>query len=115
MNVSSYIYGTSFYHKFDVRPKLISTLLFSVIAFIMSSWTGFALVFLMPLVIMVLSVGAKETWRCYSRLIPIFILLILFIPLQKRSGLPILSVGGFVVMTEEGLWMAELDLNLLRH
>ena len=105
MNVSSYIYGTSFYHKFDVRPKLISTLLFSVIAFIMSSWTGFALVFLMPLVIMVLSVGAKETWRCYSRLIPIFILLILFIPLQKRSGLPILSVGGFVVMTEEGLWI----------
>lgn len=105
MNVSSYIYGTSFYHKFDVRPKLISTLLFSVIAFIMSSWTGFALIFLMPLVIMVLSVGAKETWRCYSRLIPIFILLILFIPLQKRSGLPILSVGGFVVMTEEGLWI----------
>ena len=40
MNASSYIHGDSFYHRFDVRPKLISTLLFAAIAFAMRSWVG---------------------------------------------------------------------------
>ena len=37
MNVSSYIYGRSFYHRFDVRPKLFATLLFSALSFLVSS------------------------------------------------------------------------------
>ena len=103
MNVSSYIYGTSFYHRFDVRPKIIFTLLFSVVIFLMSSWTGFAIAFFLPMTIMLLSVGIKETCRCYLRLLPLFLILILFIPLQERSGYPIWTMNGIPVMTEEGL------------
>ena len=103
MNVSSYVYGTSFYHRFDVRPKLIATLAFSIIAFIVSSHAGLLLVFLIPVLIMLLSVGRKETWHCYSRLLPLFVLIILFAPLQERSGEVLFSAGGFVLATREGV------------
>ena len=86
MNISSYIYGTSFYHRFDVRPKLFFTFLFSALSFALSSYISVALVFLIPIAIMILSVGGKETWRCYSRLIPLFLIMILFIPLQSSSS-----------------------------
>ena len=78
MNISSYIYGTSFYHKLDVRPKLFFTLLFSVISFVLSSHISIAVIFILPLIIMMLSVGKRETWRCYSRLLPLFAIMILF-------------------------------------
>ena len=86
MNVSSYIYGTSFYHRFDVRPKLVSTLLFCAAAFLMESYTGFMVVLVFPLAVMAASVGARETWRCWSRLLPLFLILLAFIPLQARDG-----------------------------
>ena len=104
MNISSYIYGTSFYHRFDVRPKLFFTFLFSVLSFALSSYISVALVFLIPIAIMILSVGGKETWRCYSRLIPLFLIMILFIPLQNRDGNPLLVIHGFTIITAEGLW-----------
>ena len=104
MNADSYIHGNSFYHRFDVRPKIIFTLLFSAVIFLMSSWTGFAIAFFLPMAIMLLSVGIKETCRCYLRLLPLFLILILFIPLQERSGYPIWTMNGIPVMTEEGLW-----------
>ena len=104
MNVSRYIYGTSFYHRFDVRPKLFFTFLFSALSFVLSSYVAVALVLLIPIVLMILSVGGKETWRCYSRLIPLFLIMILFIPLQNRDGSPLLVIHGFIVITAEGLW-----------
>ena len=104
MNVSSYIHGTSFYHRYDVRPKIVSTLLFSVAVFLMSSWIGFAMAFSIPVLIMLLSVGPRETLRCCMRLLPLFIILLLFIPLQERSGSPLWTVNGVVVITAEGVW-----------
>ena len=105
MNVSSYIYGTSFYHRFDVRPKLVSTLLFCAAAFLMESYTGFMVVLVLPLAVMAASVGARETWRCWSRLLPLFLILLAFIPLQARDGDVLVSINGFAVATREGVWM----------
>ena len=104
MNISSYIYGTSFYHKLDVRPKLFFTLLFSVISFVLSSHISIAVIFILPLIIMMLSVGKRETWRCYSRLLPLFAIMILFIPFQNRDGHSLLVIRGFTLATEEGFW-----------
>ena len=104
MNVSSYVYGRSFYHHFDVRPKLAFTLLFSIVTFMMSSPEGMAAVLLLPLILMLIAAGAKETWRCYLHILPLVIILLLFIPLQERDGVPLLIVHGITVMTEEGLW-----------
>ena len=103
MNVSSYICGTSLYHRMDVRPKLFLTLLFSVCSFLADSPAGLAAVFLFPLLAMVFSLGLRETWHCFSRLLPLIIMLVLFIPLQARNGVPAISAGSFVVATEEGI------------
>ena len=103
MNVSSYIYGRSFYHRFDVRPKLFATLLFSALSFLVSSYAGFAVVFFLPILLMVLSVGSRESWRCYSRLIPLFIIILLFTPLQDRGGVPLVTFRSFTLVTGEGL------------
>ncbi len=103
MNISSYIYGTSFYHKLDVRPKLIFTALFSLMSFIVSSYAGIAIVFVLPIVLMLFAVGLGETWRCYSRIIPLFLIMLLFTPLQERDGTPILFAFGTVLATSEGL------------
>ncbi len=102
MNVSSYVYGTSFYHKLDIRPKLFFTLLFSVISFLASSWPGLIIVFFLPAVIMVFSVGWRESWRCYSRLVPLFVMILLLSPLQDRGGVPLAVFNGFVLVTREG-------------
>ena len=76
MNASSYIHGDSFYHRFDVRPKLISTLLFAAIAFAMRSWVGLAAAFLLPLALLFVAVGTREAWRCLLRLLPLFAILV---------------------------------------
>ena len=103
MNVSSYVYGTSFYHRFDVRPKLFFSLVFIVEAFIVDSAVGLLLLFFLPMALMIASVGIREWWASFSRILPLLIMLVLFIPLQARDGMPILSVGGVTVVTEEGL------------
>ena len=103
MNVSSYVYGTSFYHRFDVRPKLFFSLVFIVEAFIVDSAVGLLLLFFLPMALMIASVGIREWWVSFRRLLPLLVMLVLFIPLQARDGMPILSVGGVAIVTEEGL------------
>lgn len=103
MNVNSYIYGNSFYHRFDVRPKLALTLLFALEAIILDRGLSMAIVFTLPLVVMVLSLGIKETWRCFSRILPLIILLFLFAPLQERGGSALIVIKGHVIITKEGL------------
>ena len=103
MNVSSYVYGTSFYHRFDVRPKLFFTMVVIIEAFIIDSAVGLLLLFLLPMALMMASVGIHEWWVAFRRILPLLIMLILFIPLQSRNGLPLISIGRFTVATEEGL------------
>ena len=63
-----------------------------------------AIVLLLPVIIMVISVGRREAWHCYSRLIPLFVIILLFTPLQERGGTPLFSYDGFTIATEEGLY-----------
>ncbi len=60
MNVSSYVYGTSFYHRFDVRPKLFFSLVFIVEAFIVDSAVGLLLLFFLPMALMQGMVGVIQ-------------------------------------------------------
>ena len=103
MNTESYIYGTSFYHRFDVRPKLLFTLLYSVSVFLIHSWYGLSAAILLPSAIFFLSLGGKELWKAFLRLLPVLVLLVIFIPLQDRDGRALLSISGTVIVTREGL------------
>lgn len=104
MNINSYIYGTSFYHKYDVRPKLVFTVLFSVIIFFVRSWYGLLIITLIPFLIYLASLGRKETAKAIKRILPVLFLLFIFLPLQDRNGSSILSFNGFCIVTAEGLY-----------
>ena len=104
MNTSSYIYGTSFYHRYDVRAKLIFTLLYSVLIFFIHSWYGLLSSAVVPFIIFIFSLGWKETAKAMKRLLPVLILLFIFLPLQDREGTPLLVINDFSVFTAEGLY-----------
>lgn len=114
MQVNSYIYGESFYHRFDIRAKLLFTILFVISVFFIESPLKMAAAASIPLAIALFSIGAKETWRDIRRLIPLMIMLVLFMPFQKRSGTPLLLVRGFALVTEEALlYVSGIGLRLL--
>lgn len=106
MNADSYIHGNSFYHRFDVRPKLLFTLLYIIIAFMISSWYGLLLAAALPVLVLMHAAGAREALFSIRRLLPVVILLYLFMPLQSRDGIPLLSIGSAVIVTEEGFLTA---------
>ena len=103
MNTESYIYGTSFYHRFDVRPKLLFTLLYSVAVFFVHSWYGLSASILLPAAVFFISLGGKELWKAFLRLLPVLVLLVVFLPLQERDGRALFSLSGLVLITREGL------------
>ena len=104
MNTSSYIYGTSFFHRMDARPELLLSVLYSFLVFFVHSWYGLILFAAAPVLSYCFSLGPAETWRGVRRLLPVLVLLFLFLPLQDRSGVPLLAAGDSVLVTAEGLY-----------
>lgn len=106
MNIDSYLEGSSFYHRFDVRPKLLLTLLYITAVFFLKGWLAPFVAVLLPLIVMLSCLGLRETWRAVRRLIPLFVLIFLLVPFQIRKGEPLLTAGSLVLVTEEGLYSA---------
>ena len=106
MNIDSYLEGSSFYHGFDVRPKLILTVLYVSAVFFLEGWLAPLSGVLLPFFVMLICLGFKETWRVLKRLIPLSVLIFLLVPFQIRKGEVLLSVKGFTLITEEGLYSA---------
>lgn len=104
MQINSYIYGTSLYHRLDIRAKIIFTLLISVAAFFISAWYALLSLAVFFILLSLLSIGIKETWRGFLRLLPILIFLIVLSPLQDRSGIDGIFIKGVKLVTYDGLW-----------
>lgn len=103
MSINNYIYGESFYYKFDIRAKLLFTILMSIALFTSNS-TVISLSAMLAIVLLsVISVKGKETIRGFRRLLPIILFLCLFSPLYERDGNPLLIINSFVLITKEGL------------
>ena len=82
MNIDSYVEGSSFYHKFDARPKLAFTLLYIVAVFTLRGWIMPAVSALLPLLVMLVTLGWKEAWRALRRTLPVVILIFLLVPFR---------------------------------
>ncbi len=104
MNVDSYIYGTGFYHRYDIRAKLLFTLVYCIMVFFVHSWYGLLLSALIPAALYLYSLGVKELLRSIKKILPVVVLLFIFLPLQDRSGHALLSLGSTVLITSEGLY-----------
>lgn len=110
MKMGTYVFGRSFYHALDARAKLIFTLMFSI-ALIQSpslcpAFSMMALSILLSLV----SVGIKESFLNFRRIALLVAFIILFSPLQKRDGEPLLEIGSFLLLSKQGALSSALIL-----
>ena len=104
MQINTYIYGNSLYHHFDIRAKLIFSILISIALFFIDTWFILLSLALFFILLSLYSVGIKETWKGFLRLLPILIFLVLLSPLQDRSGEGAYFIKGFKLVTYDGLW-----------
>ncbi len=105
MTVSSYIERSSLYHKTDTRAKILFTLSLSITCFFISKLYALGILVSFILALSLLSVGIRETLENLKRIAFILFFLILFSPLQKREGSPLVVGWGFTFLTEEGLYV----------
>lgn len=104
MQINTYIYGTSLYHRMDIRAKLLFTILISISSFFLNSWQALIALDIFFLLLSFYSVGINETLKGFRRLLPILIFLLLFSPLQNRNGSDGIFINGFKLVTFDGLW-----------
>ena len=104
MQINTYIYGTSLYHRVDIRAKLVFTIFISIALFFISTWYVLLSSAVFFLLLSLYSVGIKESCRGFMRLLPILIFLVLLSPLQNRSGEGALFIKSFKLVTYDGLW-----------
>lgn len=103
MQSSSYIPGNGLYYRFDVRAKLIFTLLMCIASFIeMPLLCQYALAISVILLSLV-NVKLKATLHSIRLIAPMLIFMVLFMPLQQRGGNPIITIKNFTLITAEGL------------
>lgn len=104
MDIDSYIYEESLYHRLDARPKLVFTILMVIFPFFVSTLPAITVYALIPVFISLFSLGLRETWRNIRRVLPVFILMFLFMPFQSRSSEALIVINGFKLVTEEGFY-----------
>ena len=104
MQINTYIFGTSLYHRMDIRAKLIFTILISISSFFINTWQALIALDIFFLLLSLYSVGIKETSLGFRRLLPILVFLLLFSPLQNRSGSDGIFINGFKLVSFDGLW-----------
>ncbi len=103
MSINNYIYGETFYYKFDIRAKLLFTVLMSIAIFAANSSILSLSAMLAIVVLSLISVKVKETIRGFKRLLPIIAFLFLFSPLYERDGNPLIVIRSLIILTSEGL------------
>ena len=103
MQMNTYIYGNSFYYHFDVRAKLFFSVFMSVIIFFIKGWAVSLSVAIIALILSIYTVGLKETFRGFKRILPIIIFLFIFSPLSEREWRPLIEIGSFMLLSAEAL------------
>lgn len=102
MRSSSFIPGYGIYYRFDVRAKLIFTVLMCIASFVtMPLYIQYGLTIVL-LVFSLTTVRLKATLHSLKLIAPMLLFMVIFMPLQQRSGSPLLTVKGFTLITAEG-------------
>ncbi len=110
MSFSSYIYRKSFYHRLDPRAKLIFTLLITLAILMESSvLKAFCYAFL-AILLSISAVGVKESFLNFRRISLLVLFIIIFSPLQQRSGKALVSIGSFMLLSMDGALSSSLIL-----
>lgn len=103
MKSNSYIPGKGLYYSFDIRAKLLFTILISIVLFLPVAPLVIYALALLIILLSVTQIGVKATWHAFSLILPMLIFMVIFMPFQQRGSEPLLSIGSFVLITREGL------------
>ncbi len=106
MQINTYIYGTSLYHKMDIRAKLVFTILISISLFFVNSFYALFPIAFFFVCLSLYSVGLKETLNGFLRLLPVLLFLFLLSPLQSRNSDNAIYIKSFKLVTYDGLRLA---------
>lgn len=90
------------YSNFDLRAKIIFTLLMTVLVFLITKTTSLILLSVLILIFSLFEVGIKGVKRSISLILLIIIIMTLLIPLEARGGEPLVVFDDIVIVTKEG-------------
>ena len=108
MQINTYIAGSSLYHRFDVRAKIIFTILMCILVFFdMPLAIHYTLTLLITLLSLA-SVKLKVTLHNIKLMLPVTIFMVIFMPLQERSGDPLLTLNNITIITKEGFYIVQV-------
>ncbi len=105
-----YSEGRGFIYKMDPRAKVIATFLACVFVFLPIYFSGLITICALFIILSFYSVGLKNTNGIFKAILPMIFLMLIFSPLYERTGRPIISYHGKVILTYEGL-IHSLSLN----
>lgn len=90
------------YSNFDLRAKIIFTLLMTALVFLITKTTSLLILSVLILVFSLFEVGIKGVKKNISLIFAIMVIMTLLIPLEERRGEPLIVFNNFVFVTKEG-------------
>ena len=106
MTTNTYIAGTGWLYRFDPRAKILLMLLMCIWFFLPVSLLHLSIVVGLVVLSGSFNAGWHHAWRTFVSILPMLLFMVLFMPFNVRDGSPLLSIGGFALITAEGLEQA---------
>ena len=103
MNTSTYIPGRGFLYAFDPRAKILLLLLLITLFFLPITLAGLYLIVALIVAVGWHNTGKENVVRVFRSIIPMLIFMVLFAPLSKRGGEPLVAIGSFTLLSVEAV------------
>ena len=108
MQINTYVASSSLYHRFDVRAKIIFTILMCILLFFDMPLKMHYILTLLVTLLSLNSVKLKVTLHNIKLMLPVTIFMIIFMPLQERSGEPFLTINNITIVTKEAFNIVQI-------
>lgn len=106
MTTSTYVAGTGWLYRFDPRAKILLMLLLCIWFFLPVRLAGLYAVVALIMLAGAFNTGFSQVARTFRSILPMLLFMVLFMPFNVRDGQPLLTLGTFTLVTEEGLMQA---------
>ncbi len=106
MTTSTFIAGKGWLYRFDPRAKLLLMVLLCIWFFLPVALYGLAVTVALVVLVGAANAGWKYVLRTFRSISAMLLFMVLFMPFNVRTGIPLVQVGSFTVITEEGLQQA---------
>ncbi len=106
MTTNTYIAGKGWLYRFDPRAKLLLMILMCIWFFLPVSLLHLGIVVTLVVLVGSSNTGWHHAWRTFCSISPMLLFMVLFMPFNVREGVPLITIGRFILITNEGLEQA---------